>query len=35
MAVFVWPLRLALAEGVIAVDEFLTVLAMRLRRFNR
>ena len=34
MAVFVWPLRLVLAESAIALDEFLTVLAVRLGRFN-
>ena len=35
MAVFVWPLRLVLAEAVIAIDELLTVLAVRLGRFNQ
>jgi hypothetical protein len=33
MAVFVWPLRLVLAEVMVRLDEFLTVLNVRLRRF--
>jgi hypothetical protein len=35
LAVFVWPLRLVLAEAVIAIDEFLMLLAISLNRYTR
>lgn len=35
LAVYVWPLRLVFAEGIIALVEFLTLLNIRLRRFAR
>jgi hypothetical protein len=35
LAVYVWPLRLVIAEFIIALDEFLTLLNIRLRRLAR